>query len=60
MKERAHWRGRVWRNGISEEWRFDEQSLVGCELGCILARADVQGYDWGFEVAMDVRKLQAN
>lgn len=30
---------------------------MGCELGRGGAGADVQGYDWGFEIAMDVRRF---
>ena len=33
---------------------------MGCELGCGVAGADVQGDDWGFEIAADVRKLRPN
>lgn len=31
---------------------------MGCKLGCSVAGADVQGHDWGFEIAMDVRRLR--
>lgn len=48
----THWRGRVWRDCFGEEGRFDEESLVSCELGRGVAGADVQGDDWGFEIAM--------
>ena len=32
---------RVGRNGVDEEGRFEKQGLVGCELGCAFAGADV-------------------
>ena len=33
---------------------------MGCELGRRVAGADAQGYDWGFEIAVGVRKLEPN
>ncbi len=32
---------------------------MSCELGRGVTGADVQSYDWGFEIAMNVRKLQS-
>ena len=49
----SHWGGGVGRDGVDEEGRFYEEGLVGCELGRGGAGADVQGYDWGFEIAID-------
>ena len=48
-----HWGGGVGRDSVDEEGRFYEEGLVGCELGRGGAGADVQGYDWGFEIAVD-------
>ena len=56
--KKAHGRGRVWRDCVGEEGRREEESLMGCELGRGVAGADVQGYDWGLEIAFEwpVRK----
>ena len=51
----AHRGGRVGGDGVGEEGRFDEESLMRRELGGGVAGANVQGYDWRFEIAMCVR-----
>ncbi len=33
---------------------------MSCELGRSVTGADVQSYDWGFEIAMNVRMIQFN
>lgn len=48
----THWGGGVGRDGVDEEGRFDEEGLMRRELGRAVAGADVQGYDWGFQVAV--------
>lgn len=45
-------RGAVGGDLVDEELRFDEESLVGAESGFGPSGADVEGYDWGFEIAV--------
>lgn len=33
---------------------------MSCKLGRKVAGADVQGYDWGFEIANNVREFELN